>query len=107
ATPEGRRAARAWLGQPVSHNRDVRSELLVKLALRSRAGMGSRDLLQAQRRQLAPVAERFARQLRTATGFDRALALWRHESACATLRFLDTLLAAAPAPRTESAPAAV
>jgi len=103
ATPEGHRAAHRWLRQPVAHPRDVRSELLLKLALLSRAGADPRDLLRAQRRQLIPVAEGLAGQLRSATGFDQALTRWRHESACATLRFLDTLLAAAPAPRAETA----
>jgi DNA-binding PadR family transcriptional regulator len=103
ATPEGRRAAQGWLCQPVGHPRDVRSELLLKLALLSRAGADPGDLLRAQRRQFAPVAERLASQLRNGTGFDQALTLWRHESVCAVLRFLDTLLATAPAPRAETA----
>src|ERR1700719_3534164 len=33
ATPAGQAAAAAWLGKPVQHPRDVRSELMVKLAL--------------------------------------------------------------------------
>jgi hypothetical protein len=45
-------------------------------------------------------------QLRNATAFDRDLALWRHESVGAALRFVDSLLAAAPAPRAETAPVA-
>jgi DNA-binding PadR family transcriptional regulator len=32
-TPAGRKLAGAWLGRPARHGRDVRSELLVKLAL--------------------------------------------------------------------------
>ena len=106
ATPEGERAAQGWLRQPAAHPRDVRSELLLKLALLSRAGADPGDLLRAQRRQLIPVTEGLAVQLRTATGFDQALARWRHESASATLRFLDTLLAATPPPRAETAHAA-
>ena len=102
ATSEGHRAAQAWLRQPAAHPRDVRSELLVKLALLSRTGADPRDLLQAQRRQLAPLADSLAGQLRTATGVDQALTRWRHESVSATLRFLDTILATAPAPRAET-----
>jgi len=102
ATPEGERAAQGWLRQPAAHPRDVRSELLLKLALLSRAGADPGDLLRAQRCQLIPVTEGLAAQLRTATGFDQALARWRHESASATLRFLDTLLATPPAPRAET-----
>ena len=103
ATPEGHRAAQGWLRQPVAHARDVRSELLLKLALLARADGDPRDLLRAQRRQLVPVAEALARQLRSANGFGQALTSWRHESVCATLRFLDTLLATAPAPWAEAA----
>ena len=102
-TAEGHRAVTGWLHQPVTHPRDVRSELLLKLALLSRSGADPADLLRAQRRQLVPVADGLATQLRTATGFDRDLALWRHESVSATLRFLDTLLAATSALRAETA----
>jgi DNA-binding PadR family transcriptional regulator len=104
STPEGYRAAQGWLCQPAARPRDVRSELLAKLALLSRAGTDPGDLLRAQRRQLAPVADGLAAQLRNVTGFDRDLALWRHESVGAALRFVDSLLAAAPAPRAETAP---
>ena len=80
---------------------------LVKLALLARSGADPGDLLRAQRRLLTPAAEKLARQLRTATGDGRALTLWRHGSVCATLRFIDVLLASAPAPRAESTPATV
>jgi DNA-binding PadR family transcriptional regulator len=103
ATPEGHQAVQGWLRQPVTHARDVRSELLLKLALLARAGGDPRDLLREQRRQLVPVADGLAGQLRSARGFDQALTGWRHESVCGTLRFLDTLLATAPAPRAETA----
>jgi hypothetical protein len=99
ATPEGHLAARDWLRQPAAHPRDVRSELLVKLALLSRINADPRDLLLAQRQQLIPVAEGLARQLCTVTGSGQVLMRWRHESVGATLRFIDALLAAAPATR--------
>jgi len=99
ATPEGHLAAQGWLRQPAAHPRDVRSELLVKLALLSRIGADPRDLLLAQRQQLIPVAEGLARQLCTVTGSGQVLMRWRHESVGATLRFIDALLAAAPAPQ--------
>jgi hypothetical protein len=47
-----------WLTRPVEHTRDVRSELLVKLALLDRAGKDPQPLLAAQREQLVPVATR-------------------------------------------------
>lgn len=103
ATPEGRQAAEGWLRQPVGHQRLIRSELLVKLALLDRAGVDPGDLLRAQRSQLAPIAAALASEMYTATGYDRALALWRHESVWATLRFLDTVLATMPAQRAGTA----
>ena len=100
ATPEGRQAAEGWLRQPVGHARDIRSELLLKLALLDRVGADPRDLLRAQRSQLAPIAGALADQIAASTGFDQVLLQWRYESVSATLRFLDALLATVPAPRT-------
>ena len=99
ATAEGRQAAEVWLRQPACHARDVRSELLLKLALLDRAGADPGELLRAQRSQLAPVASALAAHLHATTGFDHVLTRWRHESVSATLRFLDALLATVPAPR--------
>ena len=103
ATPAGRQAAGRWLREPAGHPRDIRSELLVKLALLDRAGVDPRDLLRAQRDQFAPIAAALASGMRTATGYDRVLAVWRHESVAATLRFLDALLATVPAQRAGTA----
>ena len=97
ATSQGEQAARDWLRQPVTHPRDIRSELLVKLALLGRVNSDPSDLLREQRARLVPVADALAAEVYGATGFDRTLALWRHESDSATLRFLDGLLAAVPA----------
>ncbi len=91
ATPAGRRAAAGWLTRPACHNRDVRSELLVKLALLARQGGDPRRLVKAQREQLVPVARALHDRLDAATGFDKTLVLWRCETMAATLRFLDAL----------------
>ncbi len=90
-TKAGRKLAMAWLDRPAAHNRDVRSELLVKLALLDRAGRDPHELLAAQREQLVPVAEALRQRLLTASGFDRTLVLWRSETMTATLRFLDAV----------------
>jgi DNA-binding PadR family transcriptional regulator len=92
ATDAGRDAAAGWLSQPARHNRDVRSELLAKLALLDRAGTDPADLLAAQRAQLEPVAEALHRKLARTTGFDRTVVLWRWEMVVATLRFLDEVV---------------
>ena len=92
ATGDGRQAAADWLTRPAEHNRDVRSELLVKLALLDRAGSDPLPLISAQREHLAPLAEALRERLDHASGFDRTLALWRFETVSATVRFLDALL---------------
>ncbi|MBV8432523.1 MAG: PadR family transcriptional regulator [Solirubrobacterales bacterium] len=55
-TPEGRQEAEQWLGTPVEHVRDIRSHLLVKLALLHRAGRDPAGLLTRQRAALDPIA---------------------------------------------------
>jgi DNA-binding PadR family transcriptional regulator len=89
ATPRGRATAATWLAAPARHARDVRSELLLKLALLDRAGADPRPLLEAQRRQLAPITEALRERVAADSGFERTLALWRYETVSATLRFLD------------------
>jgi DNA-binding PadR family transcriptional regulator len=89
ATRSGRSAARVWLAAPAAHPRDVRSELLIKLALLIRSGADTASLLRDQRAQLLPIAGAMENRLRETTGFDHILALWRHESISATLRFLE------------------
>jgi DNA-binding PadR family transcriptional regulator len=89
ATAGGRRAARAWLATPAAHPRDVRTELLIKLALLHRSGTDAASLVRAQRSLLLPIAAGIDDQLRRATGFDRTLAAWRHQSIVAALQFLD------------------
>jgi DNA-binding PadR family transcriptional regulator len=89
ANPLGQRTARAWLDRPVEHPRDVRLELLIKLALRDRIDADSSELLRRQHAQLAPIAAVLSDRLDGTSGFQRTLALWRSESISATLRFLE------------------
>lgn len=89
ATAAGKRAAEAWLAQPVAHVRDVRVELMLKLRLLERAG-----------RPIAPLA---AAQL-AALPFDRLIDdepgdlvhLWRREHARSVQAFLRAALDAHP-----------
>jgi DNA-binding PadR family transcriptional regulator len=101
ATPAGRAAVRGWLSTPVEHARDVRTELMVKLALLDRAGSDSLVLLQAQLARLLPVAAALGDQLRAATGFEHTLVLWRHKAMTANMRFLQDLTAGHDSPREE------
>ena len=96
ATDAGQEAARSWQQQPVQHMRDIRSELLVKLALLNRSGTDPHDLLTAQRAQLLPIADSLRDRIAPVTGFDRTLLLWRYETASATIRFLDALVPSPP-----------
>ena len=89
ATRAGRMAARRWLREPVMHGRNVRSELMMKLALLDRAGGDPRDLLRRQRAQFGPLAAALADQVDATTGIEHTLALWRHRAMSATMQFLD------------------
>ena len=95
ATAAGRRATAAWLDEPVPHLRDVRTLLLVKTLLRTRAGLDNEPLLRAQLDVFAPAIDALT------TGPETDLVdLWRREHARAVRRFLDQALqpaGAAPA----------
>ena len=88
ATPAGRRLARKWLDTPVEHLRDVRTELLIKLYLRDRAGLDNEDLLAAQQQLFAPTID----ALTSTSPEDDLVDVWRRESARAVRRFLDEAL---------------
>jgi len=88
ATAAGRRTATRWLDSPVQHLRDVRTELLVKLTLRERAGLDNAELLAAQQAVFAPAID----GLTSAADDDDLVDLWRRESARAVRRFLDQAL---------------
>ena len=67
ATASGRREVDRWLGSPVEHLRDVRTELLLKLVFGERAGRDGRPLLRAQQREFRRDLRR-ARSRRQSTG---------------------------------------
>ncbi len=90
-TPAGREAVRHWLDTPVAHIREVRSHLLLKLALLDRAGGDPSGLLRRQRETLAPIAEAIKTETPGSRGFDATLLAWRRATTAATLAFLDDL----------------
>jgi PadR family transcriptional regulator AphA len=94
-TAAGHRRVAAWLDEPVDHVRDVRTELLLKLAFRQRAGSDTAPLLEAQQELLAPTID----VLTTAAIDDDLVDIWRRESARAVRRFLDAALHPEPRPR--------
>src|SRR3954451_11421169 len=87
-TAAGRRAAARWLDAPVEHLRDVRTELLIKLALRQRAGLATASLLAPQQQVFEPTIDVLTS---TRPGAD-IIDVWRRESARAVRRFLDAAL---------------
>jgi DNA-binding PadR family transcriptional regulator len=91
-TPAGTRALADWLGRPVSHVRDARSLLMLKLLFLTRQGADTEPLLTAQRTLFSLQAERLSTAVDEAEGFDRALLLWRLHSTTAAVRFTETLL---------------
>jgi DNA-binding PadR family transcriptional regulator len=95
ATDGGRAAAGRWLYAPVEHVREIRSELLLKLALLNRAGENPLELLQAQRAVLQPIAEAIEARRARSAGFDATLLAWRRATTVAALDFLDTIAPAA------------
>jgi DNA-binding PadR family transcriptional regulator len=93
ATPTGRGALRRWLIEPVKHVRDVRSALLLKLALLARSDVDPRPLLAAQREWFEPQLAGLEQTRDQAEGFERTVAQWRLANSRATLRFIDAALA--------------
>lgn len=91
ATTAGRKAAAAWLDTPVDHIRDVRSQLLIKLALLDRAGTDPTGLLRRQKAILQPIASAVATERPQRKGFDATLLAWRRATATATISFLDDI----------------
>jgi molybdopterin-binding protein len=87
-TAQGRRLAKRWLDTPAKHLRDVRTELLVKLTLRDRAGLDNEALLAAQQEMFEPAID----VLTSTHADDDIVDLWRRENARAVRRFLDQAL---------------
>jgi DNA-binding PadR family transcriptional regulator len=92
ASPAGRAAAHRWLRTPVEHVRDIRSQLLLKLALLDRMGEDPAELLRAQREVLEPIVRAMEAKC-DGTGFDAVLIAWRKATARAALDFLDMITA--------------
>lgn len=95
STPAGRRLAKRWLDTPVEHLRDVRTELLVKLHLRQRAGIDNAPLLAEQRQHFTHAID----VLTSTCPDDDLVDVWRRESARAVRRFLDEALQPPPSDR--------
>ena len=91
ATEEGQAAAARWLYLPAEHVREIRSELLLKLALLDRAGQDPAALLRAQRLVLEPLVAAIESRRAGSAGFDSVILAWRRATAVAALDFLDAI----------------
>jgi DNA-binding PadR family transcriptional regulator len=92
ASPEGRSLLEGWLAEPVAHVRDIRSELLLKLALLLERGTDPTPLLEAQHEILA-AALTGLESAQPGTPFDAILFRYRVETTRAALRFVEEILA--------------
>jgi PadR family transcriptional regulator AphA len=100
-TRTGKRRLDAWLNTPVTHMRDVRSELMLKLAFLARMRRSAAPLVEAQAEAFAPMLKGLQANVKSAEGdgsFDVALSRWRLESARAVMRFLDVVSSAEQRP---------
>lgn len=88
-TPAGRARLRRWVREPVTHLRDLRSELLLKIVVSDTLGIDRLPLVASQRARLEHQCRESAATVAAAP--DDPVALWRAESAEAALRFLDRL----------------
>lgn len=83
-TRGGSQRLRTWLGTPVTHLRDLRSELLLKLVLAEACDIDVTPLLDAQRAHIDHVVESLLERHDPRDVVD----LWRLEAAHAARRFL-------------------
>lgn len=89
ATPLGRSTTHKWLETPVKHLRDVRTELLLKLELRTQAKKSNVAFIRRQQRAFAPM---IATLEVTAQSSRVPVDLWRSESAKSVDAFLRKLV---------------
>jgi len=87
-TGKGRKAVATWRAEPVRHLREVRSAFLAKVLLRQRAREPLTPLVEAQRREFAPLLQLLADQFEGGE-VEPVVAAWRYESSQAVARLLD------------------
>ena len=92
-TPSGKRMLAKWLREPVTHVRDARSLLMLKLLFLTRRDADPRRLLVAQRDQFSSLVASLSDAVRAADGFEYALLIWRLEATTAAVRFTEAMLA--------------
>jgi PadR family transcriptional regulator AphA len=86
ATALGKRANAKWLDTPVTHLRDVRTELVVKIMLREKFGLVLSPFIDSQQKVFDPLIAAI-----NADTSDSPVNVWRKESANAVARYLTQL----------------
>jgi PadR family transcriptional regulator AphA len=86
ATATGKRVTAKWLDTPVTHLRDVRTELVVKIMLREKFGLVLSPFIDSQRKTFDPLIAAI-----NADKSDSPVNVWRKESANAVARYLTQL----------------
>jgi PadR family transcriptional regulator AphA len=88
ATAIGSARVRTWLDEPITHVRDARSHLLLKLLMMDRLGADPSVLIDRQRAMLDEMRAGLTTKLAAASGFDEVLLRWRLYSTENLDRFL-------------------
>ncbi len=91
-TRTGRARVTRWLDQPAAHPRDVRTELLAKLALRARRGRELSTLARAQLARFANVRDGIEQRRRQSGGVERLTLQWRLSANDGIARFLESVI---------------
>lgn len=86
-TRRGRSVTRQWLSEPVSHLRDVRTELLLKFRILERMDESLVPLAEAQRALFRPMVDALIDG-----STDDVVSRWRRHHARAVLGFLDGVI---------------
>jgi DNA-binding PadR family transcriptional regulator len=87
-TDSGRLRVVGWLAEPADHVRDVRSDLLLKLAFLDAAGVSPAPLLDAQEALLTPMLANLERVLVRSAGFDAVVLRYRVASIRSVIDFV-------------------
>jgi PadR family transcriptional regulator AphA len=90
-TPRGRRELRSWLGRPMDHGRELRTEFLAKLALLERVNEDPGPLLVAQRREQEPIVAALTDRQQTVRDLGRTILARRYQAPQAAIRFHESI----------------
>lgn len=91
ATPKGRAELKVWLRTPVTHLRDIRGELLLKLVLTDAIGDNPGKLVDGQLAIFRSLREGLGQPARRKADVGDPVAAWRRENATAAVRFMTSL----------------